>query len=378
MNLHVVHIIGGGEFGGAEDHIVHLLGQLKDQDVSCEVICFYDSLFAQMLREKEIPVQILNYGRFDLRLLFRLVTLLKEKKPDIIHTHGVKANFFTRIAARKLENPLLITTVHSLLKYDYSHPIAYRLALLLEMSTRAKNNYYIAISNVIKEQLLSENVRESDIQVIHHGIDTSIFTPQSDSVSEQLAFEWGKRDGVFLIGAVGRMQPVKGFKYFIEACAIIEQQMPGSFRFLIIGEGPERTNLEKLVSEYQLEDVIYFVGFRKDVANCLRALDGYVNSSLSEGLGLAVMEALATGVPVVTTNVGGIKDFARHGENCLVVEPANSEQIAQALLKLCTDKELATKLSKQGVKDMHTSFSQEQMAKKTAFYYRQWLKDNML
>lgn len=376
MKLRVIHIIGGGEFGGAEDHIIHLLQQLKQENVDCGVICFYDSLFAQMLRELQIPVHVLSYGRFDIRLLSGLETTLKELNPDIIHTHGVKANFFARIAARKLENPLLITTVHSLLKYDYSHPIAYRLASFLERVTRSKNDFFIAISNKIKQQLLAERVDEADIQVIHHGIDTKVFTPKDDPHAANLARQWGKKDDTFLIGAVGRIQPVKGFSYFIEACAILHKQNPGAFRFVIVGDGPERTQLENDVTKHGLQNVFHFTGFRDDVASCLRAFDAYVNSSLSEGLGLAVMEALSTSVPVVTTNVGGIKDFARHEENCLVVEPENSEQLGQALLRLYKDKSLATTLSKQGVADMRASFSQDKMVKETVYYYRKWLKDH--
>src|SRR5699024_5753245 len=301
MNLRVVHIIGGGEFGGAEEHIIDLLKQLKNSQVKCEVICFYDSLFAELLRELDIPVLVLDYGRFDVRLLFGLSKALKEKNPDIIHTHGVKANFFTRIAARKLKQSVVITTVHSLLKYDYSHPVSYKLASFLEMTTRARTDYFIAVSNKIKEQLLSENRKPSQVKVIHHGIDVEEFSLKEDNEAELLASEWKGDGDPFIVGSVGRIHPVKGFSIFIDACAQLHNEYPGRFRFVLIGEGSEREALEEKVEKYGLSDVFLFAGFRKDIATCLRAFDGYVNSSLSEGLGLSVMEALATGVPVVTT-----------------------------------------------------------------------------
>ena len=122
--LRVTHIIGGGEFGGAEEHILQLLEVLKEHNITPHVICFYDSLFAKRLRERNIEVDVLAYGRFDFTLYFGLVKLLKEKQPNIVHTHGVKANFFGRLAAKKANISPVVTTVHSLLKFDYEHPVA--------------------------------------------------------------------------------------------------------------------------------------------------------------------------------------------------------------------------------------------------------------
>lgn len=375
MNLRVVHIIGGGEFGGAEEHIIDLLKQLKNSHVDCEVICFYDSLFAQMLRDLDIPVLVLDYGRFDMRLLFGLSKALKERNPDIIHTHGVKANFFTRLAAKKLNESIVITTVHSLLKYDYAHPVSYKLASFLEMTTRSRTDYFIAVSNKIKEQLLSENRRPDQVKVIHHGIDVESFSPKEDPDARELAKTWSNNGDAFIVGSVGRIHPVKGFSTFVDACAKIHKQYPNQFRFVLIGEGPEREDLEAQVNKLGLEDAFIFAGFRKDIPSCLRAFDGYVNSSLSEGLGLSVMEALATGVPVVTTNVGGIKDFARHKENSYVVDRDDSDALAEGILRLYEDRQLAENLTKQGVADMREGFSQERMGRETLDYYKQCIDE---
>jgi len=372
----VIHIIGGGEFGGAEDHIIHLLRELRQEGVESEVVCFYDSTFAKFLREQGVTVEVLNYGRFDIRLLFGLIKILKDKKPDIVHTHGVKANFFGRIAAKKAGISSIVTTVHSILKYDYEHPIAYRLAKILENSTRKSTDYFIAISNNIKDQLIEEGVTPSKIQIIYHGIDTNKFAPKEDGNAQALAEQCGKTAHTFLIGAIGRLQTVKGFNYFIEACAQLHNKHPNSFRFLLIGEGPQREELEKLVKLRGLNEIFYFTGFRENVDSCLRALDCYVSSSLSEGLGLSVIEALSTGVPVVTTEVGGVKDFARHEENALVVEPQNVDQLVSAIERIRDDSEVVEKLKKQGMEDIRNSFSLDKMGKNTAFYYKKWVQTN--
>lgn len=384
----VTHIIGGGEFGGAEEHLLLLLEQLKKEGVQPHVVCFYDSLFAERLREREINVDVLAYGRFDFRLLFGLARLLTQKKPDIVHTHGVKANFFGRLAAKQTGISPIVTTVHSLLRYDYINPVARLLATLLDKSTRGLSHYYIAISEKIKSQLQAERIPASKIEVVHHGIDIHKFSPQADEKAAELALQWGKEEskseesklekdeseeGKFLIGAISRLHPVKGFTYFIEACARLHQQAPDRFRFILVGDGPERQNLEKLVQQKGIADVFHFAGFRQDIPVCLKALDCYVSSSLSEGLGLSVLEALATGTPVVSTGVGGVLDFAKHEQNCLLVNPSNAEQLASSISRLVDDAGLAERLSKQAVQDIRSQFSVQQMGQKTAANYRKWL-----
>lgn len=368
----VTHIIGGGEFGGAEEHLLLLLTQLKKEGISPRVICFYDALFAKRLRENGIPVDVLSFGRFDFRLYFGLVRLLKEQKPDIIHTHGVKANFFGRLAAKKVGLAPIVTTVHSLLRYDYIHPVARILATLLDKSTRGLTDQYIAISEKIKAQLETERIPANKIEVIHHGIQVAKFRQVSEEERDRLAQKWGKQKENVLVGAIGRLHKVKGFPYFVEACRKLHEEEAGRYRFVLVGDGPERKALEELVQEKGLADVFHFAGFREDVATCLHALDCYVSSSLSEGLGLAVLEALASGTPVVATGVGGVLDFARHEHNCLLVEPADSLALAHAIRRLVNDRSLAERLTRQAIIDVESKFSVEQMGAKTAHCYRKW------
>lgn len=370
--LRVTHIIGGGEFGGAEEHILQLLEVLKEHNITPHVICFYDSLFAKRLRERNIEVDVLAYGRFDFTLYFGLVKLLKEKQPNIVHTHGVKANFFGRLAAKKANISPVVTTVHSLLKFDYEHPVARFVVQLMENRTRPKTDYFIAISETIKKQLVEDGVDYSKIVVVHHGINTELYAPKENETAKVIAQEWGKSDQIKIIGAIGRLKEVKGFPYFIEACSILHRKHPGKYRFVIVGGGPELDKLKEKVSSLQLDDVFVFAGFRDDVAQCLQAMDCYVSASLSEGLGLSVMEALASGTPVVTTAVGGVLDFARNEENALLVPPESGEKLAEAIERIMENKELAHQLSTTAVSDMQATFSVYRMGEQTAKHYNEW------
>lgn len=375
--LRITHIIGGGEFGGAEEHILQLLQELKNHHINAHVICFYDSLFAQRLRQENIEVDVLTYGRFDVRIYFGLVKILKEKKSDIVHTHGVKANFFGRLAARKANISPVVTTVHSLLKYDYENTLARYVVQHMEKSTRNRTDHFIAISDTIKDQLIEDGIKSSKVVVVQHGIDTQHFAPKEDQKANQLAISWGKKSNdQFLIGAIGRLKTVKGFAYYLDACASLHQKNPEKYRFVIVGEGPEREKLEQLVEKHKLADVFTFVGFSSDVASCLRAFDCYVSSSLSEGLGLAVMEALSTGTPVVATAVGGVVDFARDQENALLIPAKSADQIVDAVLQFVDNKELADRLSTQAVIDMQAHFSVNRMGRQTAEFYQKWKNQN--
>ncbi|WP_286886802.1 glycosyltransferase family 4 protein, partial [Aneurinibacillus sp. UBA3580] len=169
--MKILHAIGGGEFGGAEQHILELLEILSRHAVDPVVVCFYNSTFAEELRKRNIRVIVLDtYGRFDFRLVKGLTRVFQEEKPELIHSHGVKANFFCRLAARSLPRVPIVTTIHSVLRYDYPNPLAYFLASRMELWTRKWNDHYIAISNSIKQSLESDGVKSQDITLIHHGI----------------------------------------------------------------------------------------------------------------------------------------------------------------------------------------------------------------
>lgn len=372
--IKVIHIIGGGEYGGAEDHIIHLLKQLKPRQIEPQVICFYDALFAKRLREAGIPVTVLDYPRFDPRLTGAISKVLKDEQPDIVHTHGVKANFFGRKAAGKVGVPLVVTTVHSLLRFDYENPFSYRMAKFLEDISRKKTDYYIAVSRRIASDLREGNVPAGKVQLISHGIDTDRFSPEPTAFSDELTMAWkdGDRDKI-LVGAVGRLQDVKGFSYFIDACARLDRAYPDTFTFVLIGDGPHKADLEQQVKKRKLGHVFRFAGFREDVDQCLKALDVYVSSSLSEGLGLAVMEALASGTPVITTGVGGVLDFAEDGRNALVIKEGDADEIVNAVVRIKDEPELGEAVALQGVEDIQNRFSLDKMGEETSGYYRSWL-----
>jgi glycosyltransferase involved in cell wall biosynthesis len=368
--IKVIHAIGGGEFGGAEHHILDLLPSLSELSVEPLVVCFYNSTFAEELRKRNIRVIPLDhYQRFDIRLLKALIRLFKEEKPDIIHTHGVKANFFCRIASRFLPKIPLVTTVHSVLRYDYS-PLAYALASRLELWTRQWNDHFITISRPIQEALAEEGVNPAKISLVHNGIDADKFADPGDMAAIRRSLNLPKDS--FVIGSICRLVPVKGLSDIMQAMALIVKAHP-EVHWLLVGDGPEKRSLEAMAAETGISNRIHFAGFRKDIPQCMQAIDVYVSSSYSEGMPLSLLEAMAARKPVVTTMVGGIPDFITDGHNGISIPTHRPDEIAEKVTLLLEKEPLRNELTETAYRTVYDNFTLEHMSSKTRAVYERLL-----
>jgi len=365
-------VIGGGEFGGAEQHILNLVSTFSAKEVEVAVVCFYDSLFAGKLRKTGITVITLNrFGRFDLRLLRALRDTFRSFQPAIIHTHGVKANFFSRLASRGMRVPL-VTTVHSSLRYDYASPLAYAIVSLMERSTRQWNRHYIAISGALASILRENGIADRCISVIYNGMDLSPYrqTQRRDEDRARLRTEWNIPQDAFVFGTVARFVPVKGLPVLVDAFAQLVRQAQARPCLVLVGDGPERAGLEEQVRRLGLEDLVRFAGFRQDIPACLHACDAFVHSSYYEGLGYTLIEAMASEVPVIASNVGGVKEFVFHEDTGLVVEPGNPPALAQAMEQLWQSGRLRDAMVRQALEKVERTFTIEQMAEQVLSLYR--------
>lgn len=370
--LKVIHVIGGGEFGGAEQHIIQLLSLMPEHGVEGKVICFYEAGLSAALRAKGIEVEVLQFGRFDLRLLGALKRSFKRAQPDIIHTHGVKANFFTRLAVGKRKTAPLVTTVHSMLRFDYVNRLAYFVASLMERRTRYRNDHFIAVSHAVKASLVEEGVMDEAVTVVHHGIDHVHYGQGTRQLREE---ELGLSDEHYVIGVVTRLVKNKGMEFIINAMPRIVAERPEA-RLVILGSGPEEESLKHLVDKLGLHDQVIFVGFRDDVAECLGSFDCFVSASLSEGLGLNVLEAMAASVPVVATKVGGIVDFMQDRVNGLLVKPSSSDALAEAIMELMNDATPSTSFVTAARQLIEQKYALEHMPRETVKVYKALLGES--
>ncbi len=422
----ILHIIGGGEFGGAEQYLINVAIQMKRTEYEMHLACFYDRRFAQTLRTHGIPIHvILPTSRFDVSLANRIADLIREQSFDIIHTHGVRANFFGRLAARKQNRirkkhgqpPLPVyTTIHSELRQDYPHPLAYSLASMLEHLTQHLTDTYVAISNSIKDDMVRRSIPSEKIHVIYSGIDFEQFSESTSDVAEPEADEFNAIDqngtpldsehnrvasktinlrerfpGQAIIGIVGRLQAVKGHQYAIQAMPKILAAHPDT-QLVLVGGGPLQGELQSLTEQLKLQSHVCFLGFQQPIAEIVKQFDIFLMPSLSEGLGLSLIEAMSQGVPAIATQVGGMVDVIRADTNgegsCeqtpaelqmhtaqtqqptgVFVPPTDPAAIATAVIALLDDSANAIAMGLRGQADVQERFNSQRMIEQMVQMY---------
>ena len=229
----------------------------------------------------------------------------------------------------------------------------------------------IAISSQVKEHLLLDfKLDEKKISVINNGIDTASFG--DFSAREKIRKELGVNDG-FLVGIIARLSDVKGHTYLLQAMRDVIKNYPRA-KLLIVGEGKTGRALTEEANDLGIKDNVLFLAEAQNNRDILAAMDVFVMPSLQEGLGLALMEAMAQGLAVVGSSVGGIKTLIRDKENGLLVEPADTAGLAQAMIKLLGDQPLRKELGMKARKFIMENFSREKMVDQTERVYKKCLE----
>ncbi|MGQ9512173.1 glycosyltransferase [Thermodesulfitimonas sp.] len=366
--IKVLHLIGGGEFGGAERHILTLFKASDPREVLLDAACLFAVPFAPLAREEGMKVTVLPMrSKLDLTIVRKLRSILLGY--DILHTHGVRANFLGRLAARGAGLPV-VSTVHSLLSLDYPHPVSRLLNALCERSTRGLTDHFIAVSAYLAAAIEREGVPREKVSVVYNGI-----APVNGDVRvpAPLRARFSIPGDVPLVAAVGRLHRVKGHHYFIAAAAEVLKRYPQA-RFLVIGAGPERNNLEDLVAKLGLAGKVLFTGFLKDIREHYSEFSLLVLSSLSEGLPLTVLEAFLSGTPVVATRVGGLPEVIQEGETGILVPPADVGALAAGICRVLDDPATARAMAARGRELVKRKFSARRMAEGTLAVYRRVLE----
>lgn len=367
----VLHVIGGGEIGGAERHVLSLLTGLEQYGYLPSLICLCQGPFCQKAAECGIVAETIEMkGKLDITKVAPLRDYMRQHKIDIVHTHGVRANLVARKAAKSLGLPV-VTTFHSAVSHDYSSRLAAIVAGVITKSTNKHTDEFIAISDSIRADVLQMQVNPDIVTTIYNGVDFSGAPADSRS-------RWRSRLGIAenetVVGMVARLHEVKGHVYLFEALNAIRKDMP-DIKLVLVGEGPLRESLEVKISELDLQNNVIMTGFIENLRGIYQAFDVACLPSLMEGMGITLLEAMHEGTPVLASNVGGIPELVRNGIDGLLVEPANPEEIAEGLKKLLGDSELRKKIA-ESAKGRAEKFSRPVMLSSTANIYDRLLERN--
>ncbi len=327
--IHVILLTSGLAARGYETRL--LVGTEGEREGN--LFDFADKEGVQCLRVAGLGREIRPLS--DLRALLHLYRIIRDFSPEVVHTHTAKAGFLGRVAARLARVPVIVHTYHGHVLRGYFGPTKTALYRWLERTLGASSTALVAVSDAVKRDLVELGVAPSaKIRVISLGL------PLEELAGALprgvLRREAGVPNEAPLVGIVGRLVPIKDVNVFIEAAAITNRTEK-DVHFAIVGDGEERSALERLSHNLGLADRVHFYGWRRDMPGVYGDLDVVVNCSRNEGTPVALIEALAARRPVVATRVGGTPDVLKQGRYGALVPPGDAGALAAAVVQKLRD-----------------------------------------
>lgn len=341
-------------FGGAEVRVLTQAQALQNQTEKCAVAVLENSPLHRRVTEYGVPCEVLRLGRGNPRMLLALRPIVKQY--DIVDAHNVHSIFWGHLAAWSAGVKGRVATIHSNYGQEYPNLKGRLYEATLALNRRIAREY-ITVTEVLQQKYaprISSTLIYNAVQV-----------PSEPFQGKKIGVLPFEHDD-FVVGIVGRLVPVKGHKYMIEALARMEDRV----KLAIVGEGTLRAALEEQVNQLGLSERVHFTGFREDIPDILQALDCLCMPSLSEAMPFVALEAGAYARPIVASQVGGLATLLAHGENALLVAPEAPAGLASAILQLLEQPELRTRLGLAGYTMVKQSFSAEEMIKNITAVYR--------
>jgi glycosyltransferase involved in cell wall biosynthesis len=325
------------------------------------------------VRPRRVPSLRRAPGWHDLRALGALVRIIARERPQIVHTHAAKAGTLGRIAAIVApgrSGRVLVHTFHGHSLRGYFSPRTARFYLIVERLLARRTTRLVAVSEEVRDDLVSLGVAPLQrFEVIPLGFDLSSFSPPADQGRRRarLRAELGIPADLRLITIVARLVPIKRVDRFLRiACQLADR---ADVHFLIVGDGELRQGLRASPEARALADRVTWAGFRADMPDIYFASDVVVLTSDNEGTPVSLIEALAAGVPVVSSRVGGVPSVVRNGQTGLTDAAQDEDRLGRAVGRLLDQPELALRLASQGREHALGHFSIDTLVSRTDRLY---------
>lgn len=370
--LRIVHVRSSAGFYGAESVIASLAMAQERLGHSVLIISLHagsgqDDPLVDALRSQGLHALALSVnGRVDFTLIGRLAAALREFKADVVHLHGYKEDLYGLPAARQAQVPAVATN-HL---WNGSGRLVRLYERLDALVLRALAPQIVAVSSGIRDEMIARGVKAERITVVPNAVPYSFLKDVKSvplSVQETISND-------LVVATCARLAPEKGHQYMLDALSLLASRGVRSVRWRIVGDGPLRDWLEREVQSRSLGDRVLLEGYRTDVYAVLAEVDAVVQPSLKEGMPIALLEAMALGVPVIATAVGAVPEFVQNGVTGLLVQPADPSGLAIALERF-RDNPLFRKQAGVAAKaDVRSRFTPEVMALQYDSVYRQVLR----
>jgi glycosyltransferase involved in cell wall biosynthesis len=373
--IRVLHVITSLERGGAENHLLTLLGHANREAFAFETaVVSGEGELVALLRDAGTPVHLLDArGRVDPLALGRLVNLLRLGEYDIVHSHLFRADIYAGLAVARLgeRRPYLVSTRHNDDRFFLNPFVG-----IVHYALSARQDLIIAISDHIARFTVARGVRDpARVRRVYHGLDTPD-TRELDREAQRIRRELGLDADDFLVGNVGRLAPQKGQRHLIEAMPFLLERVPRAHA-VIAGGGDLEDYLRDLARDVGVAECVHVLGPRRDVPALMHALDVFAMPSIWEGFGLVLLEAMAAAVPIVASRVATIPEVVLDGETGLLVPAGDEVALAEALARLANDPLAAHQLGEAGRERLRRQFSIDKMVGDTELLYRELIEDRL-
>ncbi|MDD3654735.1 MAG: glycosyltransferase family 4 protein [Desulfotomaculaceae bacterium] len=372
--LRVLHIISDTNIGGAGRHLLTFLEHYDRARLAVWVLCPPASLLLAPCAEAGVETLTSRYlagdrsfsGRGIAGLTRELRAVVKKYRIDIVHTH---ASFSGRLAAKAAGVRRIVYTKH---RMDWEAPRG----LLKKQALALLNNFtyhrVIAVSQAVKGDLLHSGVPEDRIALIYNGIDVKRFREQARRGAPDPRLKNGKKRRI--VGIVGRLEPEKGHRFFLEAAAAILKQRKDVF-FIVVGTGSLAGELAGLARHLGISEHVLFTGYQDNIAAFIAMMDVLVIPSLTEAFGIVMLEAMCLAKPCVASAVGGLVEIAGgDGRTALLIPPGDAAAIAAKVNFLLERPDLIKAMGLRAVREVEEKFTAEKMTGKTTKLYYELLK----
>jgi glycosyltransferase involved in cell wall biosynthesis len=360
-----LHVDTARTWRGGQNQVLLTVNGLREIGHRAALVAHPDGELRRRAQEGLELIPLAPRTEMDLTAAWRFSRVIKRLEPDVIHAHdphGIAMAAF----ALSIDSAAFRRTQRT------APPLvaARRVDFHLRGNSFSKWKHrqvdcYIAASDAIRTMLIADGVPKDRVVTVHEGIDVDhvAAAPRVD-VHEAFFLPHGSP----VVGNVAALVPHKGQRYLIEAAHLVVREIPDA-RFVILGEGELRPALEHLVREHHLEKHVLLPGFRIDVLGCIKSFDLFVMSSVTEGLGTSLLDAMACARPIVATMAGGIPEIVEDGANGLLVPPRNAPALAQAIVRTLKDRALRDRLAAAGLARVRDRFTVERMVADTAKLY---------
>lgn len=358
--MKVLHLISSGGMYGAEAVILNLSRALNDGGHHASSLGVFEhaglpkpALHEAALRA-ELNSQLLPCkGQLDLSMLKGIRAEAERTEADVVHAHGYKADIYAYLAFRGSRRPALVSTCHNWLDTDR----AVRVYGAADRWALRSFDQVVAVSPGVRERLLKSGVSKEKVHLIRNGIGMAPFA-EAMKVREHRLADAG---GGLRVGLVARLSPEKGVDLFLRAAARIADGFP-HVNFVVAGDGPDRAVLEGLIGELGLTGRAELAGPQTDMPAFYASVDLLISSSRQEGLPMALLEGMASALPLVATRVGAVPELVIDGQTGILVETDDPEALATGLARLLADPELRSRYGLAGRDRVMEQYSAQRMA----------------